>query len=176
MGVLVGKQHASLLRLQETHGVRAVVDNPRSQLAITGAPEAVEAAIADCTRSCARVLDHHARVESNTAPHAAPHPGSHPAAAHYDARMPSLPATEEPSFSRMVDAQGCLGAVIGTKGRTVHAIQMDTGARVDKVPETGHLKVSGTRAAVEAACERITTIVTKAAARAVAWVTEERGQ
>ena len=63
------------------------------------------------------------------------------------------------SICRLLDAHGKLGAIIGSQGATVKAIQSATGATVEKVQERGAVRVEGLPSQVAAACAFILHII-----------------
>jgi hypothetical protein len=59
----------------------------------------------------------------------------------------------------IIDARGCLAAIIGARGATIKKIQADSGARVDKLQETLQLKVTGLPSQCAAAIAAIDDVV-----------------
>lgn len=65
-------------------------------------------------------------------------------------------------MDRVLDARGKLGAIIGHGGSTVRRIQQESGAVVDKLQESGEVRVRGTPGAVAAAVRLIEDLLERA--------------
>ncbi len=72
------------------------------------------------------------------------------------------------TVERLIDARGCLAAIIGARGGTVKRIQAETGARVDKLQETLQVRVSGVPSKVAAAVAAIEDVMEWASRAAAA--------
>ena len=147
MGAVVGRNGATLNRIKESHGCAIDVDPAGEHVTVTGSAASVAAACDDIARIISHVRDKPppASAAGNPNGNAGNNAGN------------SAGTGEQLSVT--VSARGCLAAIIGSKGATVKRIQSESGARIDKLQETFELRVTGTPAAVRAACAAIDAVV-----------------
>jgi len=149
MGAVLGAKHATLTRIKESHGCAIAVDPAGAHVTVSGSAASVAAACDDI----ARIISH---VRDRPPPASA---AGNSGAAGNNSGAGAAAAASGDQMSVTVSARGCLAAIIGSKGATVKRIQMESGARIDKLQETLELRVTGAPAAVRAACAAIDSVV-----------------
>ena len=152
MGAVLGAKHATLTRIKESHGCAIAVDPGGAHVTVSGSAASVAAACDDIARIISHVRDRPppASAAGGTA-------GGNNASGGANAGAAAGASGDQMSVT--VSARGCLAAIIGSKGATVKRIQMESGARIDKLQETLELRVTGAPAAVRAACAAIDSVV-----------------